>query len=117
MLVSILLLGDISLVLLNLLQLYSISLLNFFLVLFILPLGLLFPFPAGISALFSHGPKRSAGLSRVYALWNITSLINVVCLSQLNCFNIRKILMIQLKILAGLLPLKYAQYIPSYQIC
>ncbi|KAF3442933.1 hypothetical protein FNV43_RR16851 [Rhamnella rubrinervis] len=78
LLVSILLLGDISLVLLNLLQLYSISLLDFFLVLFVLPLGLLFPFPAGISALFSHGPKRSAGLARVYALWNITSLINVV---------------------------------------
>ncbi|XP_015899506.2 uncharacterized protein LOC107432822 [Ziziphus jujuba] len=78
LIVSILLLGDFSLVLINLLQLYSISLLNFFLVLFILPLGLLFPFPAGISALFSHGPKRSAGLARVYALWNITSLINVL---------------------------------------
>lgn len=76
--ISILLLGDFSLVLLSLLQLYSISLLNFFLVLFILPLGLLFPFPAGISALFSHGPRRAAGLARIYALWNITSLINVV---------------------------------------
>lgn len=109
-----LLLGDISLVLLNLLQLYSISLLDFFLVLFILPLGLLFPFPAGISALFSHGPKRSAGLARVYALWNITSLINVVCLLQLNCFNIYKIPMIKLKIFAALQPSKYAQYILSY---
>ncbi|KAG8636170.1 hypothetical protein MANES_16G106300v8 [Manihot esculenta] len=76
--ISILLLADISLVLLTLLQMYSISLLNFLLVLFILPLGILFPFPAGISALFSHGPRRSAGLARVYALWNITSLINVV---------------------------------------
>ncbi|XP_042486737.1 uncharacterized protein LOC122066956 [Macadamia integrifolia] len=76
--ISILLLGDISLVLLMLLQLYSISLVDFFLVLFILPLGILCPFPAGINALFSHGPRRSAGLSRVYALWNITSLINVV---------------------------------------
>ncbi|KAM1605440.1 uncharacterized protein LOC126596812 [Malus sylvestris] len=75
--ISILLLGDFSMVLLSLLQLYSISLLNFFLVLFILPLGLLFPFPAGISALFSRGPKRAAGLARIYALWNITSLINV----------------------------------------
>ncbi|XP_061994425.1 uncharacterized protein LOC133712334 [Rosa rugosa] len=76
--ISILLLGDFSLVLLTLLQLYSISLLSLFLVLFILPLGLLFPFPAGISALFSHGARRSAGLARLYALWNLTSLINVV---------------------------------------
>ncbi|CAN0899997.1 hypothetical protein LINGRAHAP2_LOCUS20590, partial [Linum grandiflorum] len=78
LLISMLLLGDISLVMLSLLQMYSISLLNFLLVLFILPLGILFPFPAGISALFSHGPRRSAGLSRLYALWNFTSLINVV---------------------------------------
>ncbi|XVF49069.1 hypothetical protein PTKIN_Ptkin03bG0239400 [Pterospermum kingtungense] len=78
LLMSIILLGDFSLVLLTLLQLYSISLLNFFLVLFILPLAIVLPFPAGISALFSHGPRRSAGLSRVYALWNITSLINVI---------------------------------------
>ncbi|KAG6723483.1 hypothetical protein I3842_03G210200 [Carya illinoinensis] len=76
--ISVLLLGDFSLVLLTLLQMYSISLLDFLLVLFVLPLGVLFPFPAGISALFSHGPRRSAGLARVYALWNITSLINVV---------------------------------------
>ena len=48
------------------------------LVLFILPLGILAPFPAGINALFSHGQRRSAGLARVYALWNITSLVNVV---------------------------------------
>jgi len=73
-----LLLGDFSLVLLTLLQLYSISLVDVFLVLFILPLGILMPFPAGINALFSHGPRRSAGLARIYALWNVTSLINVV---------------------------------------
>ncbi|XAR67080.1 hypothetical protein NMG60_11013510 [Bertholletia excelsa] len=76
--ISILLLGDFSLVLLSLLQLYSISLLDFFLFLFILPLGILLPFPAGINALLGHGPRRSAGLARVYALWNIISLINVV---------------------------------------
>ena len=79
--ISMLLLGDFSLVLLTLLQLYSFSLLDFFLVLFILPLGIPLPFPAGINALFSHGPhgpRRSAGLARVYALWNIISLINVV---------------------------------------
>ncbi|WCJ29541.1 hypothetical protein M5689_011168 [Euphorbia peplus] len=76
--ISMLLLGDFSLVLLTLLQLYSISMMNVFLVLFILPLGILLPFPAGINALFSHGPRRSAGLARIYALWNVMSLINVV---------------------------------------
>lgn len=76
--ISILLLGDFSLVLLTLLQLYSISLADVFLVLFVLPLGILLPFPAGFNALFSHGQRRSAGLARVYALWNVTSLINVV---------------------------------------
>ncbi|CAH9131244.1 unnamed protein product [Cuscuta epithymum] len=76
--ISILLLGDFSLVLLTLLQLYSISLLDVVLVLSIIPLGILLPFPAGINALFSHGPRRSAGLARVYALWNIISIINVV---------------------------------------
>ncbi|KVH89933.1 hypothetical protein Ccrd_008071 [Cynara cardunculus var. scolymus] len=59
-------------------QLYSFSLADVFLVLFILPLGILLPFPTGINALFSQGPKRSAGLARIYALWNITSLVNVV---------------------------------------
>lgn len=84
--ISALLLADISLVLLTLLQMYSISLQDFLLVLLILPLGILFPFPSGISALFTHGPRRSAGLARVYALWNITSLINVV--SSLCALNI-----------------------------
>lgn len=82
-----LLLGDFSLVLLTLLQLYSFSLVDIFLVLFILPFGILLPFPAGINALFSHGPRRSAGLARVYALWNVTSLVNVVsCNSCHFCF-------------------------------
>ncbi|KAL8209856.1 hypothetical protein R6Q57_006588 [Mikania cordata] len=76
--ISMLLLGDFSLVLLTLLQLYSISLVDVFLVVFILPFGILIPFPAGINALFSQGPSRSAGLARMYALWNITSFINVV---------------------------------------
>lgn len=78
LIISVLLLGDFSLVLLLLLQLYSISMLDVFLVLSIPPLGILLPFPAGINALFSHGPRRSAGLARVYALWNVTSVINVV---------------------------------------
>ncbi|KAL6608326.1 hypothetical protein ACP70R_041389 [Stipagrostis hirtigluma subsp. patula] len=76
--ISILLLADFSLVLLSFLQLYSYSMVDVLLVLFVLPLGILAPFPAGINALFSHGPRRSAGLARVYALWNITSLVNVV---------------------------------------
>ncbi|XP_054786508.1 uncharacterized protein LOC129292866 isoform X1 [Prosopis cineraria] len=76
--ISILLLGDFILVLLTLLQMYSLSLMNFLLVLFVLPLGVLFPFPSGINALFSQGPRRSAGLARLYALWNLTSLVNVV---------------------------------------
>ena len=76
--ISIILLGDFILVLLTLLQMYSLSLLSFFLVLFVLPLGVLFPFPSGISALFSQGPRRSAGLARLYALWNLMSLVNVV---------------------------------------
>lgn len=76
--ISVMLLADFSLVLLLLLQLYSSSLLHFFLVLSILPLGIILPFPAGLNALFSYGPKRSSGPARVYALWNITSLINVV---------------------------------------
>lgn len=61
-----------------LLQLYSNSMLDFVLVLFLPPLGILLPFPAGISALFGHTNKRSSGLARFYALWNITSLVNVV---------------------------------------
>ena len=80
--ISILLLGDFILVLLTLLQMYSLSLLNFFLVLFVLPLGVLFPFPSGISALFSQGPRKSAVLARLYALWNLTSLVNVVSCSE-----------------------------------
>jgi hypothetical protein len=78
LIISILLLGDFSLMLLTLLQFYSISLGAFLVVLLILPLALLSPLPAGINALFSHGPRRSAGLARVYALWNVTSVVNVV---------------------------------------
>jgi len=66
---------------------YSLSLLSFFLVLFVLPLGVLFPFPSGISALFSQGPKRSAGLARLYALWNLMSLVNVVSSAKLYLFQ------------------------------
>ncbi|XP_041989691.1 uncharacterized protein LOC121741062 [Salvia splendens] len=74
--ISTLLLGDFSLVLLTLLHLYSLSIADVFLVLLVLPLGILIPFPAGINALFSHGPRRSEGVARMYAMWNVSSLIN-----------------------------------------
>ncbi|KAL7611693.1 hypothetical protein Lser_V15G05362 [Lactuca serriola] len=76
--ISILLLVDFILVLLMLLHLYSNSMVDLFLVLSLLPLGILLPLLAGISALFSHTPKRSSGIACFYALWNITSLVNVV---------------------------------------
>lgn len=97
--ISMLLLGDFSLVLLTLLQLYSISLVDVFLVLFILPFGILLPFPVGINALFSHGPRRSAGLARLYALWNLTSFINVV--SYLLNFSWLPYLILQFIYLSG----------------
>lgn len=77
LLISIMLLADISVTLLILLQSYWISLGAFLAILLVLPLSLLFPFPAGLNALFSKGPRR-ASLARVYALWNATSLSNIV---------------------------------------
>lgn len=77
LLISLMLLADLSVTLLMLLQFYWISLAAFLSVLLILPLSLLSPFPAGLNALFSKEPRR-ASLSRVYALWNATSLSNIV---------------------------------------
>ncbi|KAF8380635.1 hypothetical protein HHK36_028124 [Tetracentron sinense] len=76
LLISIMLLGDLSVTLLMLLQFYWISLGAFLAVMLILPLSLLSSFPAGLNALFSQGPRR-ASLARVYALWNATSLSNI----------------------------------------
>lgn len=76
LLISIVLLADLSVTLLTLLQFYWISLGAFLAVLLILPLSLLSPFPAGLNALFSQGPRRSS-LARIYALWNATSLSNI----------------------------------------
>ncbi|KAI4315173.1 hypothetical protein L6164_028014 [Bauhinia variegata] len=76
LLISLMLLADLSVTLLMLLQFYWISLAAFLSVLLILPLSLLSPFPAGLNALFSKEPRR-ASLSRVYALWNSTSLSNI----------------------------------------
>lgn len=77
LLITLMLLADLSVTLLILLQFYWISLAAFLCVLLILPLSLLSPFPAGLNALFSKEPRR-ASLSRVYALWNATSLSNIV---------------------------------------
>ncbi|GAA0159688.1 transmembrane signal receptor [Lithospermum erythrorhizon] len=77
LLITIMLLTDISVTLLLLLLYYWISLAAFLAILLILPLSLLSPFPAGLNALFSKGPRR-ASLARVYALWNTTSLWNIV---------------------------------------
>nr|KAJ0198278.1 hypothetical protein LSAT_V11C700353360 [Lactuca sativa] len=84
--ISILLLVDFILVLLMLLQLYSNSMVDLFLVLSLLPLGILLPFLARISALFSHTPKRSSGIACFYALWNITSLVNVHHAKKKKCY-------------------------------
>ncbi|XP_068650763.1 uncharacterized protein [Aristolochia californica] len=77
LLITLFLLGDLTITLLTLLQFYWISLAAFLVILLILPLSLLSPFPAGLNALFSQGPRRSS-LARVYALWNATSLSNIV---------------------------------------
>ncbi|KAG9452480.1 hypothetical protein H6P81_005384 [Aristolochia fimbriata] len=75
--ITLFLLGDLITTLLMLLLFYWISLAAFLVILLILPLSLLSPFPAGLNALFSQAPRRSS-LARVYALWNATSLSNIV---------------------------------------
>ncbi|KAH9776795.1 Ephrin rec like domain-containing protein [Citrus sinensis] len=77
LLITIMLLADLSITLLTLLEFYWISLGAFLAVLLVLPLSLLSPFPAGLNALFSKEPRRSS-LTRIYALWNATSLSNIV---------------------------------------
>jgi hypothetical protein len=81
LLISVMLLADLSVTLLMLLQYYWISLGAFLSVLLILPLSLLSPFLAGLSALFSKENRR-ASLARVYALWNATSLSNIVSYAE-----------------------------------
>ncbi|KAJ8632040.1 hypothetical protein MRB53_025376 [Persea americana] len=77
LLITIMLLGDFTVTLLTLIQFYWMSIGAFLAALLILPLSLLSPFPAGLNALFSQVPRRSS-LARVYALWNATSLSNIV---------------------------------------
>lgn len=76
--ISLLLLADLSLTLLTLLQFYSIGMEAVLVIVLVLPLALIIPSAAGLNALFSHGSRRSAGLARVYALWNVTSIVNMV---------------------------------------
>ncbi|PKA56333.1 hypothetical protein AXF42_Ash014836 [Apostasia shenzhenica] len=75
--VCVMILGDFTITLLTLVQYYWISLGAFLAILLVLPLSLLSPFPAGLNALFSRGPRRSS-LARIYALWNATSISNIV---------------------------------------
>ena len=93
LLISILLLADLSVTFLTLLEFYWISLGVFLAVLLILPLSLLSPFPAGLNALFSKRPRR-ASLARVYALWNATSLSNTVSLASVH-YMLHMLLQIQ----------------------
>jgi len=84
--ISLLLLVDFSLTLLMLLQFYSISLAAMLGILLVLPFASVIPSAAGLNALFSHGPRRSAALARIYALWNITSFVNLVSHPFLSVF-------------------------------
>ncbi|GFP99148.1 hypothetical protein PHJA_002058700 [Phtheirospermum japonicum] len=77
LLITVMLLADLFVALLMLFLLYWISIGAFLAVLLILPLSLLSPFLAGLNALFTPGPRR-ASLARVYALWNASSISNIV---------------------------------------
>ncbi|KAJ4759142.1 ephrin type-B receptor [Rhynchospora pubera] len=70
------LLGDFVITLLTLVHFYWISVGAFLVILLMPPLSALSPFLAGLNAIFSRGPKRSS-LSRIYALWNATSIVNI----------------------------------------
>lgn len=87
LLISVLILGDFTITLLLLFQFYWISLGAFLAVLLIPPLSLLPPFPAGLNALFSRGPRRSS-LARIYALWNVTSISNIVSTPWIIQFSV-----------------------------
>ncbi|KAG0496836.1 hypothetical protein HPP92_001527 [Vanilla planifolia] len=77
LLICIMILADFTITLLMLVQYYWISMGALLAVLLILPLSLLSPFPAGLNALFSRGLRRSS-LARIYALWNVTSITNII---------------------------------------
>ncbi|GAV89383.1 hypothetical protein CFOL_v3_32800, partial [Cephalotus follicularis] len=76
LLITVMLMADLSITLLTFIQFYWISIGVFLAVLLVLPLSLLSPFPAGLNALFSKEPRK-ASLARIYALWNATSLSNI----------------------------------------
>ena len=77
LLILTMILADLSVTVLMLVEFYWISVAAFLCILLILPLSLLSPFPAGLNALFCKGHRR-ASLARMYALWNATSLSNIV---------------------------------------
>jgi hypothetical protein len=81
LLICILLLGDFSITLLMLVQYYWISV-GAFLAVLLIP-----PFLAGLNALFSRGPKRSS-VTRIFALWNTTSVVNIVSLT--TCYFVHE---------------------------
>lgn len=80
--VSLFLLVDLTLSLLMLLQFYSVGIEAVLIIVLVLPLAALLPTAAGLNALFSSEARKSTGLARVYALWNVTSIVNVVSLSE-----------------------------------
>ncbi|KAJ3680638.1 hypothetical protein LUZ60_016916 [Juncus effusus] len=75
--ICVILLGDFAITLLILVQFYWISVGAFLVILLVPPFSLLSPFLAGLNTIFSRGLKRSS-LSRIYALWNATSLVNII---------------------------------------
>ncbi|KAL1531208.1 hypothetical protein AAHA92_33913 [Salvia divinorum] len=77
LLITVMLLADLFVSLLMLFLFYWIALGALLAVLLILPLSLLSPFPAGLNALFTNGSRR-VSLARVYALWNASSISNIV---------------------------------------
>ncbi|KAL8552848.1 hypothetical protein ACS0TY_001507 [Phlomoides rotata] len=86
LLITAMLLADLFVTLLMLFLFYWISLGAFLAVLLILPLSLLSPFLAGLNALFTYGPRR-ASLARVYALWNASSISNIVVAFMCGMIN------------------------------
>lgn len=78
LIVSLFLLVDLTLTLLVLLQFYSVSTEAVLIIVLVLPLASILPSAAGLNALFSSEARKSTGLARVYALWNVTSIVNTV---------------------------------------
>ncbi|KAG0575849.1 hypothetical protein KC19_5G035100 [Ceratodon purpureus] len=78
LIVSLFLLVDLTLTLLVLLQFYSVGIEAVLIIILVLPLASILPCAAGLNALFSSEARKSTGLARVYALWNVTSIVNTL---------------------------------------